>query len=78
MRPYYSLMALDQLKAFLHKMQADPALKQEVLASSTADDVAQIALKLGFQFSGDELLRFSGQRVGKVTVKKNDVPGEYN
>ena len=71
-------MALDQLKAFLEKMQSDPALKQEVLSLSTADDVARIALKLGFEFSGDELLRFSGKKVGKVTVVKNDLPGEYN
>ena len=71
-------MAIDQLKAFLQKMQADPDLKEEVLASSTADDVAQIALKVGFEFSGDELLRFSGKKVGRVRVKKNDVPGEYN
>ncbi len=71
-------MALDQLKAFLQKMQSESDLKQKVLESSTADDVAQIALKLGFEFSGDELLRFSGNRVGSVTVKKNDVPGEYN
>ncbi len=71
-------MSLDQLKAFLQKMQTDTALKEEVLASSTADDVAQIALKIGFEFSGDELLRFSGKKVGRVTVKKNDVPGEYN
>ncbi|ABX09109.1 Nif11-like leader peptide family natural product precursor [Prochlorococcus marinus] len=71
-------MALDDLKKFLQKMQNDSALKEEVLASSTADDVAQIALTLGFEFSGDELLRFSGKKVGRVTVKKNDVPGEYN
>ena len=71
-------MAIEQLKAFLVKMQADPVLKEQVLTSSTADDVAQIALKLGFEFSGDELLRFSGKKVGKVTVKKNDVPGEYS
>ncbi len=71
-------MALDQLEAFLRKMQSEPELKNQVLATSTADDVAQIALKLGFEFSGDELLRFSGRKVGKVTVKKNDLPGEYN
>jgi len=71
-------MAIDQLKAFLEKMQSDPALKEEVLATSTADDVARIALKLGYEFSGDELLRMSGKKVGKVTVKKNDLPGEYN
>ena len=60
-------MAIDQLKAFLQKMQSNTALKQEVLDASTADDVAQIALKLGFEFSGDELLRFSGKKVGRVT-----------
>ena len=71
-------MALDQLEAFLKKMQDEPALKNEVLATSTADDVARIALKLGFEFSGDELLRMSGKKVGRVTVIKNDIPGEYN
>ena len=72
-----SNMALDQLRAFLKKMESDPTLKNEVLLSATADDVARIALKLGFEFSGDELLRMSGQQVGGVTVIKNDIPGEY-
>jgi len=71
-------MALDQLEAFLKKMQSEPELKSEVLSASTADDVARIGLKLGFEFSGDELLRISGKKVGNVTVKKNDLPGEYN
>ena len=71
-------MSLDQLKEFLQKMQSDSNLKSEVLASSTADDVAKIAHRVGYEFSGDELLRFSGKKVGTVTVKKNDVPGEYN
>ena len=71
-------MASDQLEAFIMKMQSDPALKNEVLSSTTADDVARIALKLGYEFSGDELLRMSGKKVGQVTVRKNDLPGEYN
>ncbi|MBE9061899.1 Nif11-like leader peptide family natural product precursor [cf. Phormidesmis sp. LEGE 11477] len=71
-------MALDQLKAFLKKMQSEPALRKEVLAVSTADDVARIALKLGYEFSGDELLRISGKKVGGVTVIKKETPGEYN
>ena len=71
-------MALDQLEAFLRKMQSETALKNEVLASSTADEVAQIALKLGFEFSGDELLRMSGKKVGRLTIRKTDAPGEYN
>ena len=71
-------MSLDQLKRFLKEMQNDESLKEEVISSSTADDVALIALRRGYEFSGDELLRFSGKKVGKVTVMKNDVPGEYN
>jgi predicted ribosomally synthesized peptide with nif11-like leader len=71
-------MSLEQLKGFLQRMQQDEALKQKVLSAATADDVAQIALKLGYEFSGDELLRASGQRFDRVTVRKNDLPGEYN
>ena len=71
-------MSLDQLKAFLARMQDDAVLKSEVLGAATADDVAQIALKLGFEFSGDELLRVSGKKFDRVTVRKNDIPGEYN
>ena len=44
----------------------------------TADDVAKIAAGLGYEFAGDELLRFSGQKVGRVTVSKQETPGEYN
>ena len=71
-------MALDQLEAFLQKMQSEPALKNEVSTASTADDIAQIALKFGFEFSGDELLRMSGKKFGGVTVIKTVLPGEYH
>ena len=71
-------MALDQLKAFLLHLQDDEAVKQSVLAASTADDVAKIASGMGCSFSGDELLRFSGNKVGRVTVSKQETPGEYN
>ncbi len=52
-------------------------LSSTELNLTTKDEVAQIALKLGFEFSGDELLRMSGKKVGKVTVRKKDLPGEY-
>ena len=71
-------MALNQLKAFILKMQQDETLKQRVLAASTADDVSKIAVAMGYEFSGDELLRFNGNKVGKVTVVKPDHPGEYH
>ena len=71
-------MALDQLEEFLKKMHSEPALKNEVFTASTADEVALIALKFGFEFSGDELLRMSGQKFGGVTVIKTVLPGEYH
>jgi predicted ribosomally synthesized peptide with nif11-like leader len=71
-------MSLDQLKAFLGKMQDDNSLRQVVMAAATADDVAQIGASRGYEFSGDELLRLSGKKVGRVTVNKQDIPGEYS
>jgi len=71
-------MSLDQLKAFLVKVQDDQSLRNAVQAAATADDVAQIGAGLGFEFSGNELLRLSGKKVGRVTVTKQDLPGEYN
>ena len=71
-------MSIDQLKDFLGRVHDDPSLRRAVQAAATADDVAQIAAGLGYEFSGDELLRLSGQRVGRVTVTKQDLPGEYN
>lgn len=71
-------MSLDQLKAFLGRVQDDPSLREAVQAEATADDVAQIGGGLGYEFSGDELLRLSGKKVGRVTVTKQDLPGEYN
>jgi hypothetical protein len=40
--------------------------------------VAQLAATLGYAFSGDALLRLSGQMLGRVTVTKQDIPGETN
>ncbi|MCP9880892.1 Nif11-like leader peptide family natural product precursor [Cyanobium sp. Alchichica 3B3-8F6] len=71
-------MSLAELKAFLAKVQDDAALREAVKSAATADDVAQIGAGLGYEFSGDELLRISGQKVGRVTVTKQDIPGEYN
>ena len=59
-------------------MQSNEDVKAKVLSSSTADDVALVAQNLGYRFSGDDLLRFNGQKVDKVTVRKINHPGEYH
>tara|TARA_B100000212_G_C27131164_1_gene429204 strand:+ start:433 stop:648 length:216 start_codon:yes stop_codon:yes gene_type:complete len=71
-------MSFAEIKKFLLKMQSDENLKSKVISSATADDVAIIAQDLGYKFSGDDLLRFNGQKVEKVTVRKVQHPGEYH
>ena len=71
-------MRFSEIKKFLKQMQKEDELRIEVTSSATADDVALIAQKLGYSFSGDDLLRFNGQKVGKVTLRKVDHPGEYH
>ena len=71
-------MSFSEIKKFLRKMQSDSNLKDKVISSSTADDVAKLAQALGFKFSGDDLLRFNGKKVDNVTVRKVDHPGEYH
>ena len=71
-------MSFNEIRKFLKEMQADESLKRQVISTATADDVALIAQRLGYSFSGDDLLRFNGQKVDKVTVRKVDHPGEYH
>ena len=71
-------MSFSEIRRFLKKMQSDNNLKEKVTLSATADDVALIAQRLGYDFSGDDLLRFNGQKVDKVTVRKVEHPGEYH
>ena len=71
-------MSFSEIRKFLKAMQSDKDLKKMVISCSTADDVALIGQKLGYNFSGDDLLRFNGQKVDKVTVRKVEHPGEYH
>ena len=71
-------MSFSEIRKFLIQMQADNELKSKVISCATADDIALIAQKLGYNFCGDDLLRFNGHKVEKVTVRKVDHPGEYS
>ena len=71
-------MSFSEIRKFLKKMQTEVDLKKQVTSCATADDVALIGQRLGFDFSGDDLLRFNGQKVGEVIVRKVDHPGEYH
>jgi predicted ribosomally synthesized peptide with nif11-like leader len=71
------LVTFEQLRHFLSRVQRDPALKQQLQAATTADQVARLAQDLGFAVSGSDILRFSGQSASGVRVRRIDHPGEY-
>ena len=71
-------MSTDQLKQFFAHIARDPALKQQVSQAVSADATALIAQQLGYEVSGDELLRFSGKSSSGVSVTKIQHPGEYH
>lgn len=52
-------------------------LRQAVQAVVAAA-VAQLAATIGYELSGDELLRLSGQKWGRVTMTQQDSACEYN
>ena len=71
-------MSTDQLRQFFAHISRDPSLREEVLQAVSADAAAQIAQELGYEVSGDELLRFSGKSSSGVSVTKIQHPGEYH
>ena len=71
-------MSTDQLRQFFAHIARDPSFKQQVLQAVSADAAALIAQQLGYEVSGDELLRFSGKSSSGVSVTKIQHPGEYH
>ena len=70
-------MSTDQLRQFFAHISKDPSLREQVLQAVSADAAALIAQELGYEVSGDELLRFSGKSSSGVSVTKIQHPGEY-
>ena len=68
----------DQLRQFFAHISRDPSLREQVLQAVSADAAALIAQELGYEVSGDELLRFSGKSSSGVSVTKIQHPGEYH
>ncbi len=71
-------MAIDQLRAFLLKIQQDKALLESVRKAATANEIAEIASKFGYEFSGDELKAISKENIPGVKIKRQDTSPSYN
>ena len=71
-------MAKEQLKEFLKTIQADKELLAKVKEASTANEIAEIALKFGYEFSGEELKAMSKENIPGIRVKKQDTSPSYS
>ena len=71
-------MSEDQIKKFLVEIQNNKNLLDQVLSVGTADEIAKIANKSGFKFTGSELKNISSTLVNGVKIKKQDTSPSYN
>ena len=71
-------MTVDHLKAFLAELQRNKELRNSIANAPTANEIAKIARKFGFKFSGDELKDISKESIPGVKVKKQDTSPSYS
>ena len=71
-------MAIDQLKAFLAELQKNKELFNAIWKAATANEIAEIALGFGYEFSGDELKAISKENIPGMKIKKQDISPSYS
>ena len=71
-------MAIDQLKAFLKELPKNDELIKAIVKVATANEIAEIALDFGYEFSGDELKAISKENISGVKIKIQDTSPSYS
>lgn len=71
-------MPIEDLKLFLQNIQKEQKLLQEVKGASTANEIAEIASRFGYHFSGEELKSMSKENIPGIKVKKQDTAPSYS
>ena len=71
-------MAKDQLKAFLAELQKNKELLNAIGNAATANEIAEMASRFGYEFSGDELKAISKENIPGVKIKKQDTSPSYS
>ena len=71
-------MSIDQLKAFLKELKKNKDLLNAISVAATANEIAEIASELGYQFTGDELKASSKLNVAGVKITKQDTSPSYS
>jgi len=71
-------LPIEDLKLFLQNIQKEQKLLQEVKGASTANEIAEIASRFGYHFSGEELKSMSKENIPGIKVKKQDTAPSYS
>ena len=71
-------MTFDQIKKFLNELKINKTLFDEVSSVATANEIASIALRYGFEFTGKELKEISKTKIKGVNIKNQDTTPSYN
>ena len=70
-------MSLDQLKNFLQEIKRDKNLYEKVSKVATANEIAEIAQNLGYEFTGNELKSIENKDLRGIKIKKQDTSPSY-
>ena len=71
-------MTFDQIKNFLIELKTNEILLDEVSSVATANEIASIASRYGFEFTGKELKEISNSKIEGVNIKTQDTTPSYN
>ncbi len=72
-------MSKEDLKRFLIDLKSNRELFENVSNVATANEIALIAEKFGYQFTGTELKSFSNENSLKgIKIKKQDTSPSYS
>ena len=72
-------MSKEDLKRFLIELKSNKELFETISSVGTANEIALIANKFGYEFTGEELKNFSNIKNFKgVTIKKQDTSPSYS
>jgi len=70
-------LSLDQLKNFLQEIKRDKNLYEKVSKVATANEIAEIAQNLGYEFTGNELKSIENKDLRGIKIKKQDTSPSY-
>ena len=72
-------MSKEDLKRFLIDIKSNKELFKNISSVGTANEIALIANKFGYEFTGEDLKNFSNiKNFEGVTIKKQDTTPSYS